>query len=520
MKDTIEKASPALAHRTTQSKPAGIWVRLLEPAASIIEPERRRRARLLAALLGTQFLLANLIIVLTLSTTHASSDIYSEIASEVILAIAYFLSRTQYYDLGALLGICSLSGSVFASMAVNPNSATGYFLVLGVLMGSLFLSRRATALIIAVTIIGIVLVLGATFPAFSVRDAIGAIAAVVCVGVLGSVGIIIRQQDLQEIQRQSISLRQSEERFHLISYATNDVVWDWDLLTGQVWRNQGIQRLFGFRDDEIRPEFSWWEERIHPDEREKTVRNIQAAITDGETFWSKEYRVQRADNSYIYVFDRAYIIRDEGGKPLRMLGAIMEITKQKQAEEVLRQESLHDPLTGLYNRRYMEEMLEREIRRAERNQQQISIIMLDVDNFKQVNDKFGHAAGDTLLHNLGLFLLKYVRGADIACRYGGDEFLLILPGASLEVTHQRAEKIRAEADNLGIVSREEINGRISLSLGVAMFPDQGSTLKAILAAADVALYDAKEAGRNRVAVAGAKIEKPKRGKTGKDEFRK
>jgi diguanylate cyclase (GGDEF)-like protein/PAS domain S-box-containing protein len=296
--------------------------------------------------------------------------------------------------------------------------------------------------------------------------------------------------------------KQAEERFHLVSNATNDVVWDWNLLTGEIWRNQNMQRLFGFQADQIGSTDGWWQTRIHPDEREKVVKSIHTAIDSDENFWSKEYRYQRADGSYIYVFDRGYIIHNDNGEPIRMIGAVMDITASKQAEEVLRQEAVHDPLTGLFNRRYMEEMLEREMLRSERNPQQpISIIMLDIDHFKQVNDRLGHAIGDAVLRQMGSFLLEHIRGSDIACRYGGDEFILILPNASLETAQKRAENIRTKIKDLIVAPYDKLLGELTLSLGVSAFPNQGSTSAEIFRAADAALYHAKEAGRNRVAVA-------------------
>lgn len=480
-----------------------ILYRLTEPTASIHEPERRRSARLLSALLATQFLLSLLVTFLILRfTDYRPSDLYTVVAATVILLFTYVLSRTNKYNLAALIEIGTLSGAVFITEAMKPDPSSLYFLILGVLVSSLFLSRRMTVIIMALTIFGIVLLSWAFSPTLPVRDAIGAMFAVLCVGALGIVATTIRQEDQQELQLQSVSLRQAEDRFQLISYATNDVVWDWDLLTNKVWRNQGVQRLFGFSEDQVSAVIGWWEKQIHPDDREKIIKSLRDAIDSGETFWSNEYRFQRADSSYSYIFDRAYIIHDEkSGQPVRAIGAMMDITARKQAEEILRQESVHDPLTGLFNRRYMEEMLDREINRAERTPQQISIIMLDIDHFKQINDTLGHAAGDTLLHSLGLLLLSQVRGTDIACRYGGDEFILILPGATQEIAQQRAEKIRENAKGLMAESYSHLLKDFTLSLGVAVFPEQGTTRKAIFAAADSALYTAKAAGRNQVALA-------------------
>jgi len=168
----------------------------------------------------------------------------------------------------------------------------------------------------------------------------------------------------------------------------------------------------------------------------------------------------------------------------------------------LRLQAIHDPLTGLFNRRYMEETLEREIRRVQRKDAPLGIIMLDLDHFKNFNDSYGHEAGDTLLEALGSFLQANIRQEDIACRYGGEEFLLILPEASLEVTRQRAEKLRQGVQNLQVEYRGQPLGPITVSLGVAVFPDHGDNVEAIIRAADAALYRAKQGGRNRVMAAG------------------
>ncbi len=169
--------------------------------------------------------------------------------------------------------------------------------------------------------------------------------------------------------------------------------------------------------------------------------------------------------------------------------------------EALRQQSIRDPLTGLFNRRYLEETLQREVRRAARNQRPVGIIMIDIDHFKHINDTFGHTAGDVLLSEIGSFLRSNVRGEDIACRFGGEEFVLIMPEATREITSQRAEHFRKNLKQLSVKQSDQLVGRITLSLGVAIFPDHGSTGEEVLQAADVALYRAKRQGRDRVVIA-------------------
>ena len=190
---------------------------------------------------------------------------------------------------------------------------------------------------------------------------------------------------------------------------------------------------------------------------------------------------------------------------------IRDISERKQAQdellksqELLLEQSVRDHLTGLFNRRYLEETLERELLRASRKHLSLGIIMLDVDNFKQFNDTWGHVAGDVILRELGNLFMKHVRGEDVACRYGGDEFMIILPDVSREITRERAELLREHTRHLNIQFDGQTLGAITLSLGVAVFPEGGSTSAKILRVVDAALYRAKHEGRNRVVVSNYK----------------
>ena len=170
--------------------------------------------------------------------------------------------------------------------------------------------------------------------------------------------------------------------------------------------------------------------------------------------------------------------------------------------ETLHIQSIRDPLTGLYNRRYLEEALGRELSRAVRYQHQVVLIMLDIDEFKSYNDRIGHEAGDIVLRRLSEFLLENIRGGDIVCRYGGDEIVLILPEVSLEDGRRRAEQLRQGAKKLEITVNGRILNEFTISLGVASFPEHGLTAQSLLRAVDAALYQAKENGRDYVVVGG------------------
>ncbi len=169
--------------------------------------------------------------------------------------------------------------------------------------------------------------------------------------------------------------------------------------------------------------------------------------------------------------------------------------------ERLREQAIRDPLTGLFNRYYLDETLEREFCRATREHYPIGFMMLDIDHFKHYNDTYGHDAGDALLREMGSLLQRHIRRGDMVCRFGGEEFLIILPGASLDDTRQRAEMLRGAVQRMQVMHEDELLKSVTISVGVACFPDYGDTAEMMIAVVDDALYHAKAAGRNCVITA-------------------
>lgn len=166
--------------------------------------------------------------------------------------------------------------------------------------------------------------------------------------------------------------------------------------------------------------------------------------------------------------------------------------------ESLREQSIRDPLTGLYNRRFLEESLAREIFRAKRSASMIAVMMLDIDHFKQFNDIYGHDAGDAVLQGIARVLQKFVRREDIVCRYGGEEFAIIMPVTLKEIALKRAEVILDKIRHLEIQYKGNLFQRITISIGLAFFPENGTSGEEVLQAADAALLEAKRAGRDRL----------------------
>lgn len=237
---------------------------------------------------------------------------------------------------------------------------------------------------------------------------------------------------------------------------------------------------------------------------------VLARLASGEMV-QLEYQLRRKDGSTLWAqLSGKTITLPEMGPG--MLWVADDITPRKQAEadqrqiieelretqEALRTQSIRDPLTGLYNRRYMEESLQREISKARRQTTTLALFMLDLDHFKQINDTYGHVTGDWVLRKLGEIIRHSIREEDIACRYGGEEFVLIFPNISAEDACRRAEQLRTSVEQKLVVEHlGQKVGRVTISIGIAMHAS-GMDRETLLREADHALYRAKEQGRNRV----------------------
>lgn len=191
---------------------------------------------------------------------------------------------------------------------------------------------------------------------------------------------------------------------------------------------------------------------------------------------------------------------DESRRRLAMMvgNSIALALSNIRLRERLHEQAVRDPLTGLFNRRFMEESLKRELLRVERSEQSLAVLMMDIDHFKIYNDKYGHEAGDLLLTEVAKLIRSRIRGSDIACRYGGEEIVLVLPAVVEETVWQRTEMLRLEISQLRLVYAGEILEPVTVSVGIAMCPKDGKTPQDLLKRADQALYAAKEAGRNRI----------------------
>ena len=423
-------------------------------------------------------------------------------------------------------------------------------------------------------------------------------------------------KNIQVSRRTAAAIRVEEERYRLALLATRDAIWDWDLVSDRIEWNEATQFLFGYAKDEIAATGAWWKERIHPADRKRVVASIQNVIDGTGCRWIDEYRFEQGDGTYAEVLDRGFMIRDERGRTVRMVGAMHDLTEQrranaavkaseerlrlalqagrmvawerdlktgystrsqnalelfgiqsgppsqffdrvhpedrerierlvqqgsqsreqrefryihpdgrliwlsaavervdanrivgitfditqrKKAEEEAWRAANHDALTGLPNRRLLHQCLEEAVAAAERNGTSVSLLLVDIDTLRDVNDTLGHDTGDAMLIEAANRLSQGLRATDTVARLGGDEFAVVLT-EPLHLTHAASyaemllERLRQPFAYRGHALT------CKASIGLAAFPDHHRETRDLLKDADIALFRAKAQGRNRAVV--------------------
>ena len=260
-----------------------------------------------------------------------------------------------------------------------------------------------------------------------------------------------------------------------------------------------IKDLLGYTPEEWQADGDIFPKILHPDDRERVLSLVAHCNATGDPFVS-EYRLRSRDGSYVWVHDESVIVYDDDGTPLYAQGCFLDIRDRKRAEEELQRIAFHDPLTGLPNRRQFEEHLARRLSESARTGMPVGVLFIDLDDFKLVNDSFGHAVGDELLRHVGERLVAAVRPADTVARQGGDEFLILIaaqPDAGdggAATAAEVAGRVRdALAEPFRLAEREVY---VSASIGISLSPTDAADANALIKHADIAMYASKDAGRN------------------------
>ena len=319
----------------------------------------------------------------------------------------------------------------------------------------------------------------------------------------------------------------SEQQLRTLFDLISDGIWDWNANTGYVYRNPGWYAMLGYPSHSMANSVLTWESVIHPEDYPRVMAHFEAYINQRNEHYLVEYRCRCHDGGYLWIEDSGHIIaRNEDGSVARMLGAHRNIDANKRlvAQLEQRNQSLEsqvaertrelswvnqqlqrqldenrelaerDALTRIANRYRLEKALQLECERAQRFRQPLSLIAMDVDDFKPINDRYGHARGDAALVRVVDVLRACLRQQDLLARWGGDEFVIVLPQASLGEALEVAARLRQ-----AMVQVEPVGDcQLTMSYGVVQW-QEGEDQHALLARADTALYRAKDAGKNAIA---------------------
>ncbi len=293
------------------------------------------------------------------------------------------------------------------------------------------------------------------------------------------------------------ALHESEHRWRLALESTGDGVWDWDIAGGSERISQRCKDMYGYSDEELSDHPRDLDRLTHPDDLALMLEDRKNHLDGRTPTYQNEHRIQCRDGSWKWILSRGMVIsRDAQGQPLRMIGTHTDITQRKNTEALVWHQANFDNLTGLPNRRMLRDRLELEIKKVNRQGQQMAILFVDLDHFKEVNDTLGHDAGDQLLIEAARRISGCVRASDMVARMGGDEFTLVL--STLDDDGQLDRILNAVLSAMSAlfqIGEEQVY--VSASIGITMYPGDGSVVESLLKNADQALYAAKGAGRNR-----------------------
>lgn len=311
--------------------------------------------------------------------------------------------------------------------------------------------------------------------------------------------VVIRRVSamLEHAEQTAKQLHESEERLKLALSGADEGTWDLDIPTGSLNFDSQWGCILGYDAENERPHsFDEWAELIHADDRDRVLKAMRDHVDGLASEYKAEYRIRSRSGVIKWVAGHGRAVcHDQHGKALRVVGVTRDVTMKKQAEDRIWHLAHHDFLTGLPNRALFYEQLRQSLAQAKRHNQKLALLFLDLDGFKQVNDSFGHDAGDELLQEVAGHLRQNIRGGDTVARTGGDEFILILNNIS-------------KANDAAVVAKKIIQklaepfviyGNTCLiggSIGISLFPDDGDDLESLLKKSDDAMYNAKESGKN------------------------
>ncbi len=298
---------------------------------------------------------------------------------------------------------------------------------------------------------------------------------------------------LEELTESQEKLSLSEQRYKLVVEASNDVIWDWDLKSGQrIFTNKWYE-ILGYNSEEILTA-DQWNKLIHPADMEKVLQTLQEHLDGKSLFYSSEYRIRRANGEYRWILAKGKALLDKSHKPYRMIGAYTDITELKENEEKIWRMAYFDSLTELPNRSYLNEYVNEQINGDKNKKNRLALMYIDVDNFKLINDTYGHSEGDNLLKEIGQRIHSIAKNHNKIFRIGGDEFVVIQKNYQDKAQIEQFATSLMESLKAPILLHENVI-HASVSAGIVFYPEDGQTFEELFKNVDAAMYYVKENGK-------------------------
>jgi diguanylate cyclase (GGDEF)-like protein/PAS domain S-box-containing protein len=308
-------------------------------------------------------------------------------------------------------------------------------------------------------------------------------------------------RDLTEQERMLERLRTSEERWQLALRGAGDALWDWDIVSNRIYRSPRWAAMLGYHEHEVGDTREAFLELLHPDDVSATLTAIEEHLARlSPEGYCAEYRLRHRDGTWRWVLDRGQAVWDERGRPTRMAGSHTDITSRKAAESLLTLQARTDALTGVANRREFDRLFSEHFRQSREECIPLTVCLCDLDRFKEVNDVYGHAAGDRVLIAFAVILRSSLRRSDLLARIGGDEFVISMPNTTADEAVGIVERMRHALRTHPFDSGSD-SFCVTSSFGVAELLADHEDSQGLLADADRLLYDAKGGGRDRTLAA-------------------
>ncbi|MHC8404821.1 MULTISPECIES: sensor domain-containing diguanylate cyclase [unclassified Pseudomonas] len=303
---------------------------------------------------------------------------------------------------------------------------------------------------------------------------------------------------LMHAQGEVARLSEREQLFSSLLVSVNAVLWAFNWETRQmIYVSPAYERIFGHSVGQLLSDYNQWRDSIHPDDLDYAERSL-AEVLDKGAVEDREYRIIDANGQIRWLSDKCFINRQaEPGKPLIIVGIAEDITEKKHMESELHRLATTDVLTQSSNRRHFFDCAHREFDHARQHGTPLAFLLLDIDDFKKINDTYGHPEGDNVLQRIAETGRETLRRGDVFGRIGGEEFAAVFPGCAPDMALQVAERLQKEIQRLSFSHDGEPFG-ITVSQGLTSLTAEDENVEALFARADAAMYEAKRQGKNRI----------------------